>query len=222
MVLGFSVMVIQPAQAQAGLLEFFFPMLKKQEPDPGQTLRAPFAEPVEGPAVPANIPQAPKAAAPLPENSVSLEKPHRSAQQVAAWIGPVAAEVMNFDSENFKADLLANEKYFEPGARAQYLKFLEDEKILPLLQKGRTAVRSYARDVPLLLNEGAAEGRYNWLFEIPIVLSSMDKTATDYKKATAANQLFILKVQVGRSATTTDPSGMKITVWSGKSIVTNP
>lgn len=207
-----------PMPAQAGILEFFFPMLKKQEPDPSKTLEAPFAEKKEGPQQPI-APGAPAAAAkPLPENSVAMDKPHRSTQQIGAWIGPVVSEAMSFVGADAKADLAATEKYFDKGGREQYLKFLSEQKISQVLNLNKYTVRSYVRDVPLLLNEGAAEGKYHWLYEIPVMVSYLDRSVTDYKKADAVNQLFVLKVQVGRSAETVDPTGVVIEHWNGKSV----
>jgi hypothetical protein len=206
--------------AQAGVLEFFFPMLKKQEPDPSLTLEAPFAQKKAGPPVKV-IPGAPlpaPAARPLPENAVALEKAHRSGQQIAAWVAPVVAEALNFASADFKTDLAATEKYFEPSGRAQYTAFLQDQNILAILEQGQFSLRSYVRDVPVLLNEGPAGGRYHWLFEVPVVVSTLDKRVTDYKKANATNQLFMLRVQVGRSAQTLDPAGVTIEHWTGSAV----
>jgi hypothetical protein len=206
--------------AQAGIFEFFFPMLKNKGDDPAQTLVAPFAEQPAGPPAPP-VPGQPapaKPAQPLPENAIALDKPNRSTGQVADWTASIAAETMTFVNENAAADLAATEKYFDAGGRAQYVAFLKDNNIQKVIDLKKYFVRSYVKESPLLLNEGPAGGRYHWLFEVPVMVSYLDRSVTDYKKATPINQMIIMKVQIGRSDKASDPTGLVIEHWSGKGV----
>lgn len=201
-------------------MEFFFPSLKTPEADPGQTLQAPFAEQKEGPPAPVMPGQAPEQAKaqPLPENATPLNKPHRSSSQVAVWVAPIAAQLLTFDDEDYQNDLKDSEGLFDAGGRKQYLEFLKTSSIEKVLKLNKYYVRSYAKDSPLLLNEGEAGGRYHWLFDVPVMVSYMDRSMKDYKSSDPINQLLVIKVQVGRSANAKDPSGMVIEHWSGKSV----
>ena len=215
-----AVFTLSAVPAQAGIFEFFFPMLKKQGEDPSQTLVAPFADQPQGPPAP-QIPGKPapaKPAQPLPENAIALDKPNRSTQQVADWLAPIAAEAMTFINDDVAADLAKTEKYFDAGGRTQYTQFLETNNIKKVIDLKKYFVRSYVKESPLLLNEGPAEGRYHWLYEVPVMVSYLDRGVSDYKKATPINQTILLKLQIGRSNKAQDPSGLVIEHWSGKGV----
>ena len=208
---------VQAAPAQAAWWQFFFPTLKQAEDDPAQTLTAPFAPQPAGPHPPPTMARQ-QVVKPLPENSVSLDKPHRTTKQVAEWLSPICAEALTFASADYKGDLAKTEPRFDTAGRQEYLKFLLDNNIQKVLDLNKYVVRSYVQDTPLLLNEGAAGGRYHWLFEIPVMVSYLDKSVKDYSKGQPINQMIVLKVQVGRSGTTPDPMGVSIGHWSGRGV----
>lgn len=211
---------VAPVSAQAGLLEFLFPMLKKKEVDPALTLKAPFAEdaPKEYSVFDLDQPVKiePGKIQPLPENSIPLERPHRSAVQVGEWVAAQTAAMLTFENEDYNKDIEATAPFFDTAGREQYLKFLQDFSIIKALEVKRYAVRSFIKDPPLLLSEGAAAGRYHWLYQVTVTMSYLDKTSKDYKHAKATNYPLTIKIQVGRSASAKDPSGLVVEHWSGK------
>ena len=195
-------------------LHFFFPFIETPgEPNPSETLQAPFADakpvgPSKGDATQGTA---------LPENAVPLNFPHRNAEQIGEWVVMATAEAMSFASDNFEDDLKKNYGHFTPEGKTQYDAFLEENSVFRILRSKKFYLRSFVQEAPLLLNEGAVDGRYRWLYEVPIMVSYMDRGMKDYKNATPpVNQLVSVTVQVGRTADVTPGKDLLIERWSGK------
>lgn len=191
---------------QAGMLEFFFPSLKQDVPGPEDTLRAPFA----------TAPAAEEGEEQLPVNAIPLTKPHRVTAEITQWVMNAAAEVMNFDADDYRTGLKATEILFDAPGRGQYVRFLQDKNITKVLASKKFQVRSYVEDTPILLNEGSLNGRYRWLYQVPVVISYLDINVTGYEGTEPLNHRAMINVQVGRSVESRDPQGILIEQWSGK------
>lgn len=203
--------IAQPLPAQAGIIEFLFPTLKKKEPNPGETLLAPFADAENN----AEQSQSEKVAS-LPENAIPLDKPHRVTSDITKWVETATAEVMNFTSQNYQNDLSAAQKLFDNGGNSQYTTFLRDKNIMKVLESGRYKVNSHVEDTPLLLNEGVVQGRYRWLYQIPVMITYIDRNASGYEDAKPINQKAQITLQVGRSKDAENADALLIERWSGK------
>lgn len=206
--LVFYALTLSPAQA--GLIEFLFPSLKKQEEDPSQTLQAPFADKK------AQSDHVPLKSGTLPENAIALDQPHRNTSQIMEWVINATAGALTFNQTNTD-ELATKQASFATSGYTQYEQFLTTNNIKKVVESGQYTIRSYVNDSPLLLNEGAANGTYHWLYQVPVVISYMNRTNKDYKGGgTATNQKMMITVQVGRSATTEDKMGLVIETWAGK------
>ena len=198
-----------PVSAQASLLEFFFPSLKKEEYDPTKTMVAPFAvgqgaeekDRLNG----------------LPVNAVPLSQPHLVVNEIAEWVMNQAGEAMNFETNDYAGELAAHAVSFNAAGNAQYQKFLTEMNIVKIIESERYSVRSHVENTPLLLNEGLIKGRYRWLFRVPIVMTYMDRDVNGYKGQKAPiTQRATVNVQIGRiAASDVKPDGLQIEQWSG-------
>lgn len=196
-----------PSSAQAGILEFFFGKMKDEGPDPMQTGVAPFAY---DPSKPAEILEG------LPESAVPSHLPHRSPAHLAEWITTVSSEILTFEKSDYREEIKLRKNYFDSSGLREYVAFLQERNIIKILEDGTFHVRSFVEEQPLLLNEGVVDGRYRWLYEVPVMVSYMNKGMKTYKKADAVNQRIILKIQIGRSADASGVDGLKIEHFSGK------
>lgn len=201
-------LVTAPMAQAAGLRDFFFPMLKEETPDPTKTLQAPFAQQPqqEAPAV------AP-AENSLPQNAVPLQLPHRSTEQIGQWTVMAVSEALTIDGPDMAAHVQKIKLHFEPSSLAMFQKFYGDSGIAGALADGRYQLRSFVQSAPLLLNEGAVEGRYRWLFEVPVMLSYLPRGAQEYQHAEPINRDLRLIVQIGRSAQASGVDGVWIEHW---------
>jgi hypothetical protein len=154
----------------------------------------------------------------LPIAGIPLSKPHLVNNDVAEWVMEAAGEVMNFPTNDVQAELEVRKKYFDTNGHKQFHKFLHDKKIIKAIESNSYSVKSYVENVPLLLNEGVVKERYRWLFQVPVVVTYMDRKVDSYKKSKRKliTHRAMVNVQIGRIARENDPIGLQIEQWSGK------
>ncbi len=200
-----------PALAEGGFWEWVTGGPKDTDPAPAKTLRAPFADaPADEQAGGGDV------LTRLPENQIPMDQPHRAKAQIQAWVITAVSEAMSFPAGDIDADLARTKDDFTPEAREQYLAFMRKTALLQPLTKGGLSLRSVAREEPFLLNEGAVNGHYRWLYEIPVLSTYLALDADGYLEAKEQNKELVIRVQVGRSGTTKDPEGLIIETWEGK------
>ena len=202
------------AYAASTWLQFFFPTLHyTDEVDPQRTLVAPFAD---KPAQPAQSGAAITVPKELPTNFIPLDSPHRNTQQIAQWVTSAVGQALAFDKNNYAATLQANLQNFDQSGGDQYTQFLTSDNIMSILQTNRYYVRSFVQDTPVLLNQGPIDGRYHGVFEAPVMISYMDRSAKGgYKNgAQPVNQLYTITVQIGRMSDGTPGKDVIIERWS--------
>lgn len=199
--------VFVPSSAQAGIVEFFFGGKKDEGPDPMQTGVAPFAYDPSKPPVSLES---------LPESAVPPHLPHRSPAHLAEWITTVSSEILTFEKSDYRSEMKDRKDRFDSNGLREYVAFLQERNIIKILEDGTFQVRSFVEEPPLLLNEGVVDGRYRWLYEVPVMVSYMNKNMKTYKKADAVNQRIILKIQIGRSADGSGVDGLKVEHFSGR------
>ncbi len=201
------VMVFLPVHANAGIIEFLFPSLRQEEYDPTKDMLAPFAS--------EEVKEKQKLNG-LPVNAIALDKPHLLSEEIGRWVMVAASEAMNFESGQIDGQINKRDQYFDTTGKGQYVSFLRSQKLYNVVQDGRYKIRSYSDQEPLLLNEGVVQGRYRWLFRIPMVVSYLDKSLNDYKKGDAELiQRATLNIQIGRIEDEGKPDGLQIEQWSG-------
>lgn len=205
--------------AEAGLLEFFFPSLRQKGPDPLDTLQAPFAlDPQAKP--PAQKPDPAKAV--LPENTTPVDQPHRGYEEISAWLTNILSETMTFDSSNYQPVIAKNAQYFTAAGKDEYVSFLNENNVLKVLDSKKYQVKTFVENTPLLLNEGAVNGVYRWLYEVPVMISYMPAGAKDYKKLQPVNQRVVLTIQAGRVPGQLSGTGLLLERWSGRLQANSP
>lgn len=205
--IGAALLALTPARAR--IWEFLFLSEKVPEDAPTATGHAPFAAPPEGHAFPPE-PTAPK-------NTVPLDKPHRASQDIREWLMVAVSEIMTLDSADIEQETEQEaSSYFSQDGLNRYRAFLAESGLLKQLQTGRYAMRGFLKESPLLLNEGAVDGRYRWLYEVPVMVSFLPRGVNDYKNAVPQVQEITLTLQVGRVPATVSDIGVLIERWQGE------
>jgi hypothetical protein len=200
-------------------MDFFFPWLKDERQDPSRTLQAPF--------MPKNSPDQAAPTQPvqpnsLPNNAVPLHLPHRSTTQVAQWAGMAASDALSIESMDLTAHIAAMRTTFNPPAITGYQVFLNQSGIAQALSGGRYDLHSVLEDAPILLNEGAVNGVYHWLFEARVMLTYLPRGTRDYSSAKPVNQNVRIVFEIVRVDDSSNPAanpapnpdGMMISSWA--------
>ncbi len=200
-----------PAKAN-GLLDFFFPKINKG-PSPAETLKAPFAD---EDAVIEEMDASGNAA-----NQTPLHLRHRTNDIITSWVQITIPEMITYKAKSYNKEYRDKIKYFDRIGLAEYIKFLKERNFITTLKTGRYDISGFIKNYPIILNEGAIDGRYRWLYQANIMLTYIQSGTRDYsniKQEDAITQEFILTFQIGRSRQATNEHGLLIESWDVKPV----
>lgn len=206
-----------PVPAKAGIIEFLFPSLRLKADDPAITLQAPFADPAsENTDTVENPDEFNDDFLRLPENATPLEQPHRTKQQIGEWLMTAVPMALTFKNQSFEEQQEAISIYFNDAGLAQLKTFLKDSQIERVAKSGQFDIAAYSERPPLAINDSELNGYYRWLFDVPVVVSFLEKGIEEYKGKEATNRNYTLSVQVRRTRDTDNPDGVVIEIWNDK------
>ncbi|MBI4030322.1 MAG: DotI/IcmL family type IV secretion protein [Proteobacteria bacterium] len=189
------------------------PLVKEFRPAPpglstgpdGKGLVAPFAEDAAPSAA-----QAGASAVPAKD----LGDSHRPYLQVSGWLEEKISQLMNTDAPSFEQHKKETSVFLDQSAASEYTAFMANSKIIETLQANDLQVRAHVEERPLLLNKGSVDGRYRWLFEMPVMLTFLPRSTNTYKGSSPASQSVIISVQVGRVGTDVNDDELVIETFS--------
>lgn len=217
-----------PSSAQAkSLLDILFgekePEEAQQGPPPEVTLEAPFGDAKEHDADKALESQKGKEIMAIydttkrssEESSVEMDKPHRNAQQIAEWTTGVVADCLTMNPDDWDEDMDKLSLKFTPFAYQEFQDYLVTVGIQDTLTKNSMRMQAIAKEPGSVLKEGAINGSYHWLVEIPLMTTFYDKDIQMIdKNKDSQSQEVIVQVQVGRiRQATLEDMGIGIERW---------
>lgn len=197
-----AVVAAPPAFAKKTLWQILFPYNAPQEdasPDPSDTLQAPFF-----------AQQPPAAAGGSPLNQLystdfniegsgsGLEKPNRYHKEVAEWLVRAISEVFNLQAGQYDEHMKLLATGMDAKALSDFEAFSQAARIRETLQANDLKMNAFVEEEPILLNQGPVAGRYRWLFEMPVLLTFLPRSANSYEKTQPVSQRILVTVQVGR------------------------
>lgn len=205
----------KPAQ-QSDLSTLFHALYMKltgrrdDDPDPTATLVAPFADSTATPVQPGgrNLMR-------LSTNTAPLDQPHRSAAALGEWLTQAISETLSFNADSYQDNLKLLAKGMNADALAQYNTWVNSSGILAALQTNGTQLNGSVEEKPFLTNEGPINGRYRWLFEVPVLISFIPRGATALdKQPSSDDRKLLITVQIGRVAESQLPDHVMIESWA--------
>lgn len=197
-----------PAPAYAdGWWDFLFPRSGRNIP--AETLQAPFADPD------AVIME------PEGDSVLSLATRHRQNLDIVEWVERKASDLVQYTAKDYQEQYRIKTRDLDSVGTAEYLKFLQDNNILKPLSTNVSDVRGFAKDVPIVVNEGPVNGRYRWLLQVPIMVTFVRAGLDDYADLRGQELVsaeYLVNVQVGRSLSAMDDMGIVIEAWDARPI----
>lgn len=149
-----------------------------------------------------------------------LGKPHRRPDDLATWLVRATSEIFTVDYQGYDKHMAHLATGMSETGLAEFQKFMVDSKILPELQTQSVELRGYVEEAPLLLNEGPLNGRYRWLFEMPVTVTFVPRGLDTYRNIQnpSENSLrFIVQAQVGRVEKGPSEDNVVIETWRVRS-----
>lgn len=178
---------------------------------------------------PLDVPPPPAATEPVPDwlkykdpygdEQANLTNPHRTNEEIVAWVQGMAAEAMSFDAMAFNEKLVQIKPKFTAQGWNEYAAWMRDSKIAELIRANSYNVSTVMSGDASILNKGAVGGSYHWLIDVPVVISFARKDATGKVESIPGGR-HRLTMQIGRvkPAPQNDPNapeddGIAIESW---------
>ncbi len=145
-----------------------------------------------------------------PERRLTMADPHRSLREMGVWASNQAAEALQIEPGQAQKTLARNRAVFTPAGFGAYMKFLQSLPFAAALQQDKLEMTSVVDAQPLLVGQASTNGRYVWVYELPVLV-----TAVDHSRPGSAprSKDITLRIQIGRSAAAKNDVGVLIENW---------
>lgn len=153
----------------------------------------------------------------LPEQrSITLDEPHRTARELSLWVSERVSEVLTFDATNYDRQIQIAKGYFSPAGYEEFKTYLAQSNLRATLQTGDQKVNVIVEQPPLLLNSGAVDGVFRWLYEVPVTISFTPRTLRELTPSTTSGQgrKLTVRLQLGRHDDAAVGEGVRIESWA--------
>ncbi len=196
--------------SNAGWFDFLFPQTELG-PDPSETLVAPFAD--EDAVIEDLDSQG------NPEKAIPLNLRHRPNNVITQWIRNTVPVLLTYKSNAYQKEYAQKAANFTKVGSDEYIRFMQEKNILRTLKTGRYNVTGIIQDYPVIVNEGAVDGRYRWLYTVDVLITYFDSNLKNYTRDNeddAITQEYTVTMQVGRNKGVSNEHGILIETWDVK------
>ncbi len=137
---------------------------------------------------------------------VPLTEPNLSTPALLSWVAQSASETMSFSFSNYRRNLQESSRHFTRAGWDSFSKALQQSRIIESIEANTQEVSAVPRGAPVLKSEGVVAGQYQWVVQVPMILSyvSGSKTRTDK---------WIVTIVVVRVPRLESPNGVGIAQW---------
>ncbi|MBI4031528.1 MAG: type IVB secretion system apparatus protein IcmL/DotI [Proteobacteria bacterium] len=137
---------------------------------------------------------------------VALSEPNLSTPALMSWVAQAATEVMTFGFNDYRRRLQESSRNFTPKGWESFTQALQRSRIIEMVETNQQVVTAAPQGAPVLESEGIVQGRYQWVVQLPMILTyqSGSKTRADNLLVT----LVVVRVSRLESA-----SGVGIEQW---------
>lgn len=137
---------------------------------------------------------------------VALNQPNLSSPALLSWVAQAATEVMTFGFNDYRRRLQEASRNFTRRGWESFTTALQRARIIESIEANSQVITAAPRGAPILKSEGIINGQYQWVVQIPMVLTyqSGSRTRSDNWMVT----LVIVRVPRLES-----PNGVGIAQW---------
>jgi intracellular multiplication protein IcmL len=137
---------------------------------------------------------------------VSLNQPNLSNPALMSWVAQAATEVMTFGFNDYRRRLQESSRFFTRRGWESFTSALQSARVLESIEENSQVITAAPRGAPVLQSEAEVRGQYQWIVQIPMVLSyqSGSKTRVDN---------WIVTLVIVRVPRLESPNGVGIAQW---------
>ena len=137
---------------------------------------------------------------------VSLIQPNLSTPALMSWVAQAATETMTFGFNDYRRRLQESSRNFTAKGWESFTKAMQSARIIEALEENQQVITAAPRGAPVLQSEGLSGGRYQWIVQIPMILTFQSGSQT----RSARWMVTLVVVRVPRLES---PNGIGIAQW---------
>ncbi len=137
---------------------------------------------------------------------VPLTQPNLSTPALLSWVAQATSETMSFSFSNYRRNLQEASRHFTRAGWESFSAALQQARIIESVEANTQEVTAVPRGAPVLQSEGVAGGQYQWVVQIPMLL-----TYVSGSKSRSDNWLITLVIV--RVPRLESPNGVGIAQW---------
>ena len=137
---------------------------------------------------------------------VALTEPNLSNPALMSWVAQSTTEVMTFGFADYRRRLQEASRNFTRRGWESFTQALQRSRIIESVEQNQQVITAAPAGAPILEQEGVVNGRYQWVVQIPMVLSYQAGSKT------RRDNLLITLVVV-RVPRLESPNGVGIEQW---------
>jgi intracellular multiplication protein IcmL len=137
---------------------------------------------------------------------VPLNQPNLSTPALLSWVAQAASETMSFSFSNYRRNLQQASRNFTRSGWESFSTALQQARIIESIEANTQEVTAVPRGAPVLKSEGLAGGQYQWVVQIPLLLTYVSGSKT-------RSEGWIVTLVVVRVPRLESPNGVGIAQW---------
>lgn len=102
---------------------------------------------------------------------IPLDQPNLSSPALMSWVAQSATEVLTFGFNDYRRRLQESSRNFTKRGWESFTQALQRSRIIEMMEANQQVLNSAPRGAPVLVSETVVAGRYQWVVEVPLVLT---------------------------------------------------
>lgn len=137
---------------------------------------------------------------------VPLSQPNLSTPALMSWVAQATTEVMTFGFNDYRRRLQESSRNFTKRGWESFTQALQRSRIIEMVEVNQQIITAAPKGAPVLESEGLVAGRYQWVVQIPLILTYRSGAKT-------YNTGLLVTVVVVRVPRLESPNGVGIEQW---------
>ncbi len=137
---------------------------------------------------------------------VDLSMPNLSTPALMSWVAQATTEVMTFGFNDYRRRLQESSRNFTKRGWESFTQALQRSRIIEMVEVNQQLITAAPKGAPILQSEGLVAGRYQWVVEIPLILTYRSGAKT-------SNTGLLVTVIVVRVSRLESSNGVGIEQW---------
>jgi len=137
---------------------------------------------------------------------VPLSQPNLSTSALMSWSAQAATEVMSFGFNDYRRKLQDSSRNFTKRGWESFTQALQKSRMIEMVEANQQIISAAPRGAPLLQQEGLVAGAYQWVVQIPLILTYQSGPSSQ-------NTNLMVTIVIVRVSRLESPSGVGIEQW---------